>query len=79
MLAKSWAGSEEHTEQGYNVGVTPYGYLADRIPHPVPARRAEGKTKTRLALDPERAPVVAEIFGWRIGPSGSATPRSPRS
>src|SRR6266542_2143737 len=67
MLAKSWAGFEEHTEQGYNVGIPPYGYLADRIPHPVPARRAEGKTKTRLCPDPQRAPVVAQIFGWRIG------------
>src|SRR5512139_1668175 len=48
MLEKSWGGFEQHTEQGYNIGVPPYGYLADKIPHPVPARRAESKSKTRL-------------------------------
>lgn len=55
-----------HTEAGFNVGQAPYGYLADKIPHPVPARRAEGRSKTRLALDPIRAPVVEQIYSWRI-------------
>ncbi|MBI0301185.1 recombinase family protein, partial [Streptomyces sp. PRKS01-29] len=36
MLEKAWGGFEEHTIQGYNIGKPPYGYLADRIPHPVP-------------------------------------------
>jgi hypothetical protein len=34
---------------------------------PVPSRRAEGKFKTRLVLDPARAPVIAQIFTWRAG------------
>src|SRR5262249_8459360 len=48
MLEKSRGGLERHTEEGFNIGKPPYGYLAEKIPHPVPARRAEGKTKSRL-------------------------------
>jgi len=66
VLEKSHDGMCEHTRQGWNVGRPPYGYLAERVPHPVPAKRADGKTKTRLALDPERAPVVAQVFTWRV-------------
>jgi site-specific DNA recombinase len=62
---KSWKGLQEHSLAGWNVGPAPYGYLADRIPHPVPYKAAQGKVKTRLALDPDRAPVVAAIFRWR--------------
>jgi len=43
----------------------PYGYLAQRIPHPTPAKAAQGATKTRLVPDPDRAPVVARIFALR--------------
>jgi len=67
MLEKSRAGFEEHTRQGFNIGAAPYGYQADRVPHPVPARKAEGKAKTRLVPDPVTAPVVAQIFTWRVG------------
>jgi site-specific DNA recombinase len=67
ILEKSWDGLTEHTRQGWNMGVPPYGYLADKVPHPVPARRAEGRTKTRLVPDPVRAPVVHQIFSWRVG------------
>jgi site-specific DNA recombinase len=66
MLEKSRGGFEQHTEAGFNIGQAPYGYLADKIPHPVPARRAEGRSKTRLALDPVRAPVVEQIYSWRV-------------
>ena len=66
LLEKSWDGACEHTRQGWNVGQPPYGYLAEKIPHPVPARRAEGRTKSRLVPDPVRAPVVHQIFMWRI-------------
>jgi site-specific DNA recombinase len=62
---KSWKGLQEHSLAGWNVGPAPYGYLPDRIPHPVPYKAAQGKVKTRLALDPDRAPVVAAIFQWR--------------
>jgi site-specific DNA recombinase len=65
-LEKAWDGFCEHTRQGWNVGSPPYGYLAEKIPHPVPARRAEGRTKTRLVPDPLRAPVVHQIFTWRV-------------
>ena len=65
-LEKAWDGFCEHTRQGWNVGSPPYGYQAEKIPHPVPARRAEGRTKTRLLPDPLRAPVVHQIFTWRV-------------
>jgi DNA invertase Pin-like site-specific DNA recombinase len=66
MLEKSRAGFEEHTRQGFNIGSTPYGYNAQRVPHPVPAKRAAGNSKTRLVPDPTTAPVVAQIFAWRV-------------
>jgi site-specific DNA recombinase len=31
----------------------------------VPYKAAQGRTKTRLILDTERAPAVADIFAWR--------------
>jgi site-specific DNA recombinase len=64
---KAWAGLREHSLAGWNIGTPPYGYLAEKVPHPVPAKRAEGRTKTRLALDPLRAAVVTKIFAWRTG------------
>ncbi len=63
---KAWDGYCEHTRQGWNIGRPPYGYRADPVPHPVPARRAEGKTKHRLVPDPVTAPVVRQIFAWRV-------------
>jgi site-specific DNA recombinase len=66
MLEQSWDGLCTHTRQGWNIGHPPYGYLADRVPHPVPARAAEGKTKTRLVPDPIRGPVVTQIYEWRL-------------
>jgi site-specific DNA recombinase len=67
MLEKAWGGFEIHTRQGWNVGRAPYGYVADCIPHPVPARRAEGKHKTRLAINEAEAVTVRAIFDLRIG------------
>jgi DNA invertase Pin-like site-specific DNA recombinase len=67
LLEKSWGGFETHTDQGFNVGKPPYGYLANKIPHPVPARRAQGASKHTLMPDPTRGPVVAAIFEWRAG------------
>jgi site-specific DNA recombinase len=67
ILEKSWDGFRTHTQQGWNVGRPPYGYLGDKTPHPVPARRAEGKTKSRLILDPVRAPVVRLIYDLYLG------------
>jgi hypothetical protein len=62
---KAWKGLREHALDGWNIGPAPYGYTAERIPHPVPVKAAQGRTKTRLVTDPARAPVVAQIFTWR--------------
>lgn len=67
LLEKSWGGFEVHTEQGFNVGKPPYGYVAMKLPHPVAARRAEGASKHKLAPDPICGPVVTHIFALRIG------------
>ncbi|WP_433264845.1 recombinase family protein [Actinosynnema sp. CS-041913] len=66
MLEKSWDGFETHTEQGYNVGKPCYGYRANNIPHPVPAKRAKGIKKTLLKVHPIEGPVVRKSFGWRV-------------
>ncbi|HEX7245089.1 MAG TPA: recombinase family protein [Solirubrobacterales bacterium] len=56
-------GQKENTRQGYrNGGRAPYGYRLRHEAHPDPARAKAGDTKSRLVLDRERAPVVAEIF-----------------
>jgi site-specific DNA recombinase len=65
LKEKTWKGLREHSLAGWNIGPAPYGYLAVRVPHPVAYKAAQGRTKTRLALDPERAPVVAQMFAWR--------------
>ncbi|WP_433241561.1 recombinase family protein [Actinomadura nitritigenes] len=44
ILEKSWGGFEVHTQQGFNVGRPPYGYVAKKVPHPVAARREQGAT-----------------------------------
>ncbi len=62
---KAWKGLREHSLDGWNIGTPPYGYTAERIPHPVPVKAAQGRTKSRLALDPVPAAAVAQIFTWR--------------
>ena len=66
LKEKAWKGLQEHSLAGWNIGPAAYGYLADRIPHPAPAKAAQGRTKSRLVLDPDRAPVVARIYHWRV-------------
>jgi len=63
---KAWKGLREHSLAGWNIGPAPYGYLAEKVPHPVAFRAAQGRTKSRLVTDPQRAPVVARIFAWRV-------------
>ncbi|MGD0244835.1 MAG: recombinase family protein [Streptosporangiaceae bacterium] len=65
LKEKCWKGLQEHSLAGYNIGTPPYGYAADRTAHPAPAKAAQGRTKTRLILDPGRAPVVEQIYTWR--------------
>ena len=66
LKEKIWKGLIEHSLDGWNIGSPPYGYAAERIPHPVPYKAAQGRTKARLTLDPVRAPVIAQIFTWRV-------------
>ncbi|MFI9559152.1 recombinase family protein [Nonomuraea endophytica] len=66
MMEASWDGLRTHTQQGWNVGRPPYGYAADKVPHPVPAKAADGKCKTRLVPDPVRGPAITQIFTWRV-------------
>ncbi len=65
MLELSWGGTKAHTDQGFNIGKPPYGYLAVKIRHPVKNKAEQGKTKHRLVPDPVRGPVVTRIFLWR--------------
>jgi DNA invertase Pin-like site-specific DNA recombinase len=61
----AWKGMREHALDGWNIGKPPYGYAAERHPHPAPARAAQGRTKTRLVPDPGRAEVVERIYFLR--------------
>ncbi|NRQ37682.1 recombinase family protein [Nonomuraea sp. NN258] len=65
MLELSWDAFCEHTEQGWNVGKPCYGYRAKKIPHPVAAKRAEGRSKSRLIPHPVEGPTVTHIFMLR--------------
>ncbi len=65
MLELSWDGTAEHTEQGWNIGKPCYGYRAEKVPHPVAAKRAEGRTKSRLIPHPVEGPTVTRIFFLR--------------
>lgn len=66
MLEKSWDGFETHTDQGYNVGKPCYGYRAEHIKHPVPAKRAKGMKKTKLKVHEVEGAVVRKVFEWRV-------------
>ncbi len=65
LKEKIWKGLVEHSLDGWNIGAPAYGYRAERIPHPVPFKAAQGRTKSRLVLDPVRAPVIAQMYAWR--------------
>ena len=65
LKEKIWKGLVEHCMDGWNIGSPAYGYAAERIPHPVPFKAAQGRTKSRLVLDPDRAPVIARMLTWR--------------
>jgi site-specific DNA recombinase len=47
MLELSWNGFREHTEQGWNIGRPPYGYKAEKRPHP--SQPAEPRAKPKRA------------------------------
>jgi site-specific DNA recombinase len=66
LKEQTWKGLREHTAEGWNLGKVPYGYLPEKVTHPNPAKARTGQMKTRLALDPARAPIVAQIYAWRV-------------
>ena len=66
LKEKAWKGLEEHALAGWNSGPAPYGYRAEKVPHPAPGKAAQGMTKSRLVTDPVRGPVVTQIFDWRV-------------
>ena len=66
LKAKTRKGLEEHAIAGYNNGRVPYGYAPDRSPHPVTVKASQGRTKTRLAADPQAGPWVTQMFEWRV-------------
>ena len=67
-------GMKQNALNGFrNGGRAPYGYKLEREPHPVASRAHAGDTKSRLAIDPEQAPVIAEIFHlWAVKGWGCA-------
>ena len=62
MLELSWGGTKAHTNQGFNIGKPPYGYVAVKTRHPVKNKAEQGRTKHRLVPDPVRGPTVTRIF-----------------
>jgi site-specific DNA recombinase len=66
LKAKTRKGLEEHAIAGYNNGRVPFGYRPDRTPHPVPVKASQGRTKTRLAVDPQAGPWLTQMYEWRV-------------
>jgi site-specific DNA recombinase len=66
LKAKTRKGLEEHAIAGYNNGRVPWGYQPDRTLHSVPVKAAQGRTRTRLAADPQNGPWVTQMFEWRV-------------
>jgi site-specific DNA recombinase len=62
---KTMEGLVQHSIDGWNIGPAPYGYAAERVEHPNRIKASQGRTKTRLVLDPARAPLVDQIYTWR--------------
>ena len=60
-----WRGMRTHAAQGYNLGKVLDGYLPEKIPHPAPSKASQGRTKTLLVLDEQRAPIIAAIYAMR--------------
>lgn len=65
MLELSWGGTCTHIREGYNIGKPPYGYKANKLRHPNPAKAEKGVTKTRLEPDGACAETVTLIAKWR--------------
>ena len=59
LKQKMWRGLRTHAAQGYNLGKVLDGYLPEKIPHPAPSKASQGRTKTLLVLDEQRAPPAS--------------------
>jgi hypothetical protein len=72
LMRKSREGRQAGTRQGWHMaGIPPYGYRFVKHEHPNPHKRKQGLTRSRLDLDPVRAPVVRRIFDeYLYGPFG---------
>ncbi len=66
LKEKVWEGLKEHNFDGWNIGPVPYGYLPEWHTHPNPMKAAADRTKTRLATDPDRGPIITTIYRWRV-------------
>jgi site-specific DNA recombinase len=66
LKASTRKGLEVHAIEGYQNGPVLWGYVPDRLPHPAPVKADQGRTKTRLAADPDAGPWVTQMFTWRI-------------
>ncbi len=63
LMRKTREGRQSGTRQGWHMGGTAaYGYQFSKHEHPNPHKRSRGLTRSRLDLDPVRAPVVRRIF-----------------
>jgi site-specific DNA recombinase len=66
LKEKVWKGFAEHNADGWNIGFPPHGYAAERHAHPNPLKASQGRTKTRLVIDPVTSRAVTDIFTWRV-------------
>lgn len=60
----------------------PYGYTSVRVPHTVPAKAAQGRTRSKLAADPARSPVItpstpATVAALLTDPRTDSSPDTP--
>ena len=72
LMRKTREGRQSGTCQGWHMGgIAAYGYQFSRHEHPNPHKRSRGLSRSRLDLDPGRAPVVRRIFDeYLYGPRG---------
>ena len=56
LKEQTWKGFTEHNAEGWNIGPAPYGYAAEKHPHPNPLKASQGRTKTRLVVNPADSP-----------------------
>ena len=72
LMRKTREGRQSGTRQGWHMGgIAAYGYQFSRHEHPNPHKRSRGLSRSRLDLDPVRAPVVRRIFDeYLYGPRG---------